>query len=75
MEIPYRAGALLGKAKPSSVRLGSSDDVANISLLESFRAAGAILLAYDVIISERAGTQVGKCGRATIFRQARVSRL
>ena len=44
-----------------------------LSMLELFRAAGAILLACDVIISERAGTQVGKCGRVTIFRQARVS--
>ena len=42
-------------------------------LLKLFRAAGAILLGYDVIISERAGTQVGKYGRATIFRVARVS--
>ena len=45
-----------------------------MGVLELFRAAGAILLACDVIISERAGTQLGKCGRATIFRQARVSR-
>ena len=43
-------------------------------MLELFRAAGAILLSYDVIISARAGTQVGKCGRMTIFSQARVSR-
>ena len=28
-------------------------------MLELFRAAGAILLACDAIISERAGTQVG----------------
>ena len=43
-------------------------------MLELFRVAGAILLACAVINSERAGTQVGQCGRVTIFRQARVSR-
>ena len=43
-------------------------------MLELFRVAGAILLAYDVIISERAGTQVGQYDRVSIFRQARLSR-
>ena len=43
--------------------------------MELFRAAGAILLACDVIISERAGTQVGQYDRVIIFRQARISRL
>ena len=40
--------------------------VENFFLLELFRAADAILLAYDVIIAERAGTQVGQYGRVTI---------
>ena len=43
-------------------------------MLELFRAADAILLAYDVIISERAGIQVDQYDQVIIFRQARVSR-
>jgi hypothetical protein len=39
------------------------DSTGETMLLELFRAAGAILLGSDVIISKRAGTQVGKCGR------------